>query len=220
MSRNNGARRGLWIAIYGPDGAGKSAVVRQLAGELAPLFAGVCQYHLRVRWLGAGKPTSPVTDPHAQRPRGAFLSCLKLVYMLAHAWVTHLFVVLPLTVADQLVLFDRYFLDYAVDPRRYRLAQRSVGFARLLARWAPRPDLQFVLDVPAEELQRRKAEVTLTESQRQRRAYVELLGGLSNTVLVNAAQPVSVVANEAASVIRARAGAQGDSVAEVELART
>ena len=30
--------RGLWIAFFGPDGAGKSAVIEQLAAKLAVNF--------------------------------------------------------------------------------------------------------------------------------------------------------------------------------------
>jgi thymidylate kinase len=203
LSRDRKVRTGLWIAIYGPDGAGKSAVLKQLASDLA-VFPRIRLYHLRISLWKPARRLVPVTDPHAQVPRGMFASCLKLIYMLAHAWITHLLVVFPSSLPGRLVLFDRYFLDYAVDPRRYRLSQRSIGFARALGRLVPQPDIQFVLDVSAEELQRRKSEVSLAESQRQRRAYADLLGGVPNTVIVNGDQPVSDVVNEVAAVILAR----------------
>ena len=213
------ASSGLWVAIYGPDGAGKSAVLHHLALELPPLFSGVRVYHLRIPLRRSVRPTAAVTDPHAQQPRGSFLSCLKLLYMLVHAWLTHLLVVLPAVGTGQLVLFDRYFHDYAIDPRRYRLPFRSAGLAGLLGRLAPRPHLQFVLDVPAEVLQARNSEVSPAESERQRQAYASPRGPLSGAVLVNADRPVSEVANEIAAMIRARAGAQSEPLAELDFAR-
>ncbi len=189
---------GSWIALYGPDGAGKSAVVDRLATELAPFFSGVSLHHLRIRLSRTPEQEVPVTQPHAQRPRGLILSYLKLLYMFGHGWLTHLMPTLFWIPAGRLVIFDRYFLDYAIDPTRYRLAKESVGLASLLGRFTPRPDLQAILDVPAEELQRRKSEVSLAESKRQRQEYAKRIGRLPNTILVNADRPVAEVASEIA----------------------
>ena len=51
-------------------------------------------------------------------------------------------------------------------------------------------ELQFVLDVRADELQRRKCEVPLAESQRQRREYIRQFSGQPNTFVVNGNLPV------------------------------
>ena len=55
---------------------------------------------------------------NAQQPRGLILSCLKLFYMLAQSWMAHLLRVLFWLASGQLVILDRYFFDYAVDPMR------------------------------------------------------------------------------------------------------
>ncbi len=213
------SRPGLWIALYGPDGAGKSAVAKHLRLTIAPYFDGVIVHHLRVPLWGAYQPAQPVTQPHAQLPRGPVLSYLKLVYMFLQGWLAHLLLTLPCRAAGRLVIFDRYFLDYAVDPRRYRLAAASVRFASLLGRFAPCPDLQFVLDVPAEELQRRKGEVSLGESERQRREYSQRPGSLQNASMVNADRPVAEVATEIASEVLELAQRTTDGPEEVDLAR-
>ena len=75
----------------------------------------------------------PVTQPHAQPPRGIILSCLKLLYMFLHGWLAHALSTLFWIASGQLVIFDRYFLDYAIDPQRYRLSATSVRLASLLA---------------------------------------------------------------------------------------
>jgi thymidylate kinase len=201
LNRNRTATfPGLWIALYGPDGAGKSAVARRLVAELAASFSGVELHHLRIPLWRTGASAAIVTQPHAKQPRGLMLSCLKLFYMFAQSWMAHLLRVLPSIAHGQLVIFDRYFLDYAIDPRRYRLPAASVALASLLGDFAPQPDLQFVLDVPAPKLQGRKAEVSLQESQRQRREYQTQIAGLTNTILVDADRPISEVTTE----IRAR----------------
>jgi thymidylate kinase len=194
MNRHGRAKHpGLWIALYGPDGAGKSAVAARLATELAPSFSGLQLHHLRVPLWRSPSHIVVVTDPHARQPRGLVLSCLKLLYMFAQSWLAHLLRVLSWLARGQLVIADRYFLDYAIDPQRYRLAASSVRLASLLGRLAPVPDLQFVLDVPANELQRRKPEVSLGESRRQRQEYAARIARLPNTALVNADRPVTDV---------------------------
>jgi len=211
-------RPGLWIALYGPDGAGKSAVARQLRLTLSPYFAGVIVHHLRLSLGGAKPHSAPVTQPHAQLPRGRAPSYLKLIYMFAHGWLGHWLLTCPGRSSGQLVIFDRYFLDYAVDPRRYRLAEASITLAAVLGRFAPRPDLQFVLDVSAEELQKRKGEVSLAESARQRREYVARLGAMPNAIVLNADRPVAEVANEIATGILRLVQAASDGPAEADLA--
>ena len=190
---------GICIALYGPDGAGKSAVAARVAVELANLFSGVQLHHLRISLGCTERQVAIVTQPHAQQPRGLILSCLKLFYVFAQSWLAHLVRVLFWVASGQLVIFDRYFLDYPADPKRYRLAGESVRLASLLASFAPQPDLQFVLDVPAEELQRRKPEVSLIESRRQRQEYAALIGRLPNAVLVHADRPIAEVASVVAN---------------------
>jgi thymidylate kinase len=192
---------GLWIALYGPDGAGKSAVAARLATELAPLFSGLQLHHLRVPLWSSKRPTAVVTAPHARPPRGFALSCLKLFYMFAQSWLAHLLRVLAWVTRGELVLLDRYFLDYVVDPQRYRLPASTVRLASLLGKLAPQPDIQFVLDVRGEELQRRKPEVSLAESKRQRGEYAARIAHLSNASLVDADRPVAEVATHIATEI-------------------
>lgn len=210
---------GLWVALYGPDGAGKSAVAARVAAELAPWFSDLRLHHLRVPLGRTQHRVSVVTDPHVQRPRGLVLSCLKLFYMFAQSWLAHLLRVLFWLASGQLVIVDRYFLDYAVDPKRYRLAGESVRLASLLGTLAPQPDLQFVLDVPAEELQRRKSEVSLGESKRQRQEYAARIAVLPNAILVDANRPVDQVAIEIIREILELLNRRSQVVTEADLAR-
>jgi thymidylate kinase len=214
-----GPRRGLWIALYGPDGAGKSGVAERLAWELTPYFPAIRRHHLRAEFLGARIAATTVTQPHAQTPRGVLLSCVKLQYLLLRCWLAHLVLVLPRVAAGELVIFDRYFGDYAIDPHRYRLPYELSFWAAVLSRFAPRPHRQFVLDVPGTELQRRKREVTPDESLRQRHAYVERLGRASNTIIISANRPISDVAGEIGNEILRLLQERNARPAEADVAR-
>ena len=87
-----------------------------------------------------------------------------------------------------MVLIDRYYYDFFVDQRRYRLAVPAL-LVRLGHFFLKKPDLVVLLDAPAAVLQSRKQEVAAAETERQRVAYRELVNGLSNGVVVDATQP-------------------------------
>ena len=97
----------------------------------------------------------------------------------------------PQLAQGKLILFDRYFSDCLVDPKRYRLPASCPGMAELVARLLPKPDLIVVLDAPATVLQQRKCEVTPAESERQRKDYLmRLASETPNVVVVEAARPL------------------------------
>ena len=185
--------RGLWIAFYGPDGVGKSAVIGSLQAKPGGAFSRCLCFHFRPRFGGRAYERPPVTAPHAQSPRGLLITMIKLAYWLLDCWLGYLFMVMPATSRSQLVVFDRYLPDILVDPMRYRLPMSAGKIASVIVRLAPRPDLNVLLDAPAESVQRRKQEVSLAESQRQRVAYRKLLASLPNTLVIDASGPIAEV---------------------------
>ncbi len=187
---------GLWIAVLGPDGSGKSTVIEQLQASLAPGFRRTVRFHLRPRLLpGTKGAETATTDPHGQKPRGVIASTLKLVYLWADYVLGYWVRVRPLLVRYTLVVFDRYYCDLLIDPRRFR-SSAPRWLARAIAAMIPLPDLMLILDAPAEVLQGRKQEVPARESARQVEAYREFAGSgaaRGRAVLVNAAGPVEAV---------------------------
>jgi thymidylate kinase len=141
-----------------------------------------------------GQPLpSSYFDPHGQSTRGVAVSMVKLVYLLFANWIGYLLAVRPGLTKGDLVLFDRYFPDCLVDPRRYRLPASCRWAAELIAGLVPKPDLYVLLDAPARVLQQRKSEVPLSESERQRSSYEAQGAKLGNLVVVDARRPLAEV---------------------------
>ncbi len=65
--------------------------------------------------------------------------------------------------------------------------------ARLVGKLVPQPDLWILLDAPAEVLQARKQEVPFEETVRQRQAYLDLVNGFNNSVIIDASQTIDKV---------------------------
>jgi thymidylate kinase len=191
---------GLLVAILGPDGAGKTTLIQHLMGNLTGAFRRVDAFHLRPNVLGSEGTHSPVTDPHGKPLLPWWLSLLKLPYYLLDYALGYLFKVRPRLVRSTLVLFDRYYDDLLVDPRRYRYGGPS-GLARLARNVIPQPDLFLIVDVPEEALLTRKQEVSPEEVCRQREAYRTLAMQLPNAVLLDGSLAPAEVARHGSEVI-------------------
>ncbi len=113
------------------------------------------------------------------------------------------------------MLIDRFYYDFFIDQRRYRLRVPEwlvrIGYALL-----PKPDLVILLDAPPVVLQARKQEVSPAETERQCAAYRRLIAALPNGLVIDAAQPPEKVSAIIQSAIldfmaerTARSGEQG-----------
>ena len=69
-------RRGMWVVLLGPDGAGKSAVIAGIASQPSTGFARCETYHLRPTLFSGGREAN--CDPHGQPVRGTVISLFKL----------------------------------------------------------------------------------------------------------------------------------------------
>ncbi len=183
---------GLSVAVQGPDGVGKSTLIENLRSQTEGLFRRERVFHWRPMLLWNRRSAGVVTDPHGLPPRSRFVSILRLLTYTLDYLVGHALVVRPLLIHCGVVIFDRYYDDMAVDPRRFRFPNQF-GLVHKLRHIIPKPRLTFVLDAPLSVLRGRKQEVTLAETERQRAAFRALARKTRSTFLCDAsADPVSV----------------------------
>lgn len=191
---------GLMVAFFGPDGCGKSTVIGRVRETLLPAFWHADHIHLRPGLGTRSRRSIPVENPHGQPPRNPVASVAKLFYYAFDYVVGYGWTVFPRNVQATLVMFDRYYHDLLVDPRRYRYGgPRWLG--KSLARIVPDPELSIFLDAPPDVLQRRKQEVPFSECERQRHAYLDLALGLPHSRIVDASRPLPEVMAEVEDAI-------------------
>jgi thymidylate kinase len=188
---------GLLLAVMGVDGAGKSTLLAELGRQAANCF----RRQLSLHWhptLRGGNP--PNTDPHGQPVRGSALSVVYLLMHLLDCWTAYALQVRPVLARSGLVLFDRYFHDVLVDPKRYRYGG-PMAIARAICALCPKPHLVLALDASESIVRARKDEVSEEERSRQRQQYLALANRLPNPSVIDAGRPLIEVAAAANSVV-------------------
>lgn len=191
---------GLLVTVLGPDGAGKSTLTEGLQREMTGAFRRTTVFHLRSGLFRKKGDGGPVTDPHGKPPRSFWTSLLKLVYYWLDYTLGYWLKIRPALVRSTLVLFDRYYDDLLIDPKRYRYGG-PMWAARWLRRLIPRPEVFLVLDVPVEKLLERKREVEPEELQRQVGAYRRFALNTPNALLLDGSRPPEEVLHQARDVL-------------------
>ena len=177
--------RGLTVAFIGTDGSGKSTVLECVRDSLAHAFRSATNRTIKLRpgvlpqldrVVHLGKSTYSTEDcarPHRARPSGALLSFVRAAWYALDYVVGWPLVIARLHRRHSLVLFDRHYYDFLVDPERARI-RRGSGAVRFFARFLPRPDAVLVFTADPERVLARKQELTPEESVRQLLAYERL----------------------------------------------
>lgn len=160
------------LAFSGPDGAGKSAIIAELA-RLLPrrVCRDVHVLHTRPFLLGKAG-AAPMGEPvcHTPRRTGPIRSLLRLVLAAFDYRVGDILCLHPLRARGVIILADRWALDYLIDPHR-RGISLSDSWLRVLERCAPAPHRQIIILASPAVLVARKGELSLPEAERQVAAY-------------------------------------------------
>lgn len=216
------------IALIGPDGAGKSSIVRRVSERLPvpsqTIYMGVnlessrlmlptTRLVLEFKRRRGGRPDMVGASAGEARDRAGrrglvreVRSGLRLANWVAEEWFRQA-VAWSHERRGRVVIFDRHFFcDYYandVEGRRpYRLWTSRVHGA-MLRNVYPRPDLVILLDAPAEVLHDRKGEGTLESLERMRQEYLALEPVVDRFVRVDATQDLeAVTADVVAAIMR------------------
>jgi hypothetical protein len=138
--------------------------------------------------------------------------------LLAYYWLDFLLGtwvrVVPVRARGGLVILERGWWDYAVDPRRYRLTV-SQKVVRFLGRLLPQPDLVIILEAEPKTLHLRKRELSIEELSNQMERWRELkLPKRSNRVYLDVSHNLDRVVQRASERIwdgmkKRKGGVQG-----------
>ncbi len=190
---------GLLVAVTGPDGVGKSTFIENLVDRVAPAFRRVHRYHWRPGLLGSVRAGGSSVNPHGAEADPKWLSVFRLLWIVLDYQAARLQLRWQ-RARSGLVVFDRYYHDILVDPRRYRYGGPA-WLARMLAPLVPQPDVLLVLHAPAAVVAARKQELDEPELRRQLKRYPALAKAANGWVIDAAGSPEDVAAAGARRVV-------------------
>lgn len=184
-------RRGITVAILGPDGAGKSTLA---AGLRQTFFFPSTSFYMDVKT----EELRGVARWHV--PGLTFLTYLATLWGRLAAARWH-------QARGELVLFDRYSYDALTS------TEPPADRAKALARWVhtrlfPGAGLALVLDVSGSTMFSRKGERTPADLDRERRRWLTLAERIPAMRIIDASQPADRVRREATALVWAQYAAR------------
>jgi thymidylate kinase len=177
------------VTFSGIDGAGKTTQIEKLSSYLAQ--AGI-PVHTLTLWDNValfrkarsnfsrtvlqndprrGVPERPVERNDKNAQAGPLLLGRSVLYVLDLINLRRM-VRKARTEIGGVIIFDRYIYDQlAALPMRHWLTR---AYARMLLRFAPKPDIGYVLDAEPEDARARKPEYPLEFMRQYRNSYLQL----------------------------------------------
>ena len=171
--------KGLFVAFLGPDGTGKTTIAKSLIELYSnyKLSSRDCLYHFKPSLLPTlgdklkfGKGIVKGGRPYVSSPRSKFACLLKMSYYLLDYIIGYLFLIRPKLKKGKIIIFDRYFIDLAIDPARARmsLSEKTIEFFN---NFIPQPDIYFFLIGDPDIIATRKNELFGSEVHLLNRGY-------------------------------------------------
>ena len=182
-----GALNWKLVVFLGPDGAGKSSAIEDLASNMCDnrLFADVEIHHLRPKFLPAlanlALRPSKIENKNPQNTQRTSISSIRYFILCSYYFLD--FLMLHFTLfrngfSNKLTVFDRYFYDYLIY---HQFPHKHMWFPRTLCYFIPKPTVIVVMLGDPEIIWTKKRELTLTETKIQ----LENLKRIDSSLSVN-----------------------------------
>jgi len=190
---------GLFVAVIGQAGSGKTSVIEQYLPAFGTAFRQTLSFQLRPRLLSdsvIGQAISSATE--SRKPGGSLAFAVHLLALSVDYALGYIVRIRPSLVRSGLVVFDGYYYDLLFGVQRFRSGGLR-WLAKLICPLIPMPDLVLVLNAPMEVLQSRGLETSAGESTRRAdeyRAFAETYAAAGRVATVHAARPLDEVIYE------------------------
>lgn len=203
-------QRGMMIVLIGVDGSGKTTVKNTLVEALCNTFTSIRTFYFRPEFLpflgvllGVREDVRTGTNPnpHNHKREIPLKSFVRFFYYVIDFILGHWIKVRPCILKGELVIFDRYYYDYLVDPFRFNMSVPG-WLPRLLLPIIPAPDLVIYLHASPETLYNRKHELPMSELDRQQHEFNKLLNIIPNSFKISVEQSVCEVTDEIVAIIQ------------------
>ena len=196
-------RRGMLIALLGPDGAGKTSLAESLVAD-EQVYARHIYMGSNVNASTVGLPTSRWVHQQKKSLSGKNLLWKGIVGILSFSdrivsYHLRCSAARYYRLRSQVVILDRYIYDSWISPVPETAGKRLRK--RIFEGGSPNPDLVVLLDAPGQLLLERKGEHTVAWLESQRMAYLKLQARIPQMVVVDATKPLEAVQREVTSLI-------------------
>lgn len=195
---------GFCIAFLGTDGSGKTTIINSVTKPLTESVHNAFYYeHMRpnlipniAQLFGKKKSTQPVTNPHQQKQSGFVGSILRLLYYFTDYVIGFWLKVYPVTVKKSSIwVFDRYYYDFQIDPKRCKI-KLPLWILNLLEYFVPKPDLILCLVADPNVVFERKQEIPLVEVESQVAQLKRFCAKNENAVLIDTGESINTTVNK------------------------
>jgi len=170
--------KNIIITFLGPDGSGKTTLIKKVEKHLLLKKINVSIFHLKPFFF-KNINTKIVNNPHNQIPRSKLFSFMKLCYWLL---LYNFFFLISFIRPRKIYLFDRYADDILIDPIRYRF-NLDKKLTTFILNLFPRPDLWIILNIKPNIIWKRKQEIKYKVLLKQIKNYKKFAIKKKNSIL-------------------------------------
>lgn len=190
---------GRLIAFVGPDGSGKTTIIKKLNDYLYPFFNSIRIFHIRYNILpelktGYGfssmkgkivsdlnKKSNIKSSMHRRNIISIFASWFVVLYYTFEFMLGN-FIISKARRKNQLILFDRYYYDFFIQPTMRDLIY-PVRY--ILLTLVYKPDLIIHLNADPYVVYSRKQELDIEEINAQNNYILRLIKNIKNAHTIN-----------------------------------
>lgn len=192
-------RNRVFVCFIGPDGSGKSTISSLVLDAMQDIFDDRIYFHGHFGILptlsdflqSTKKQNKSEEKPITDKPTslGKFPAAVMIVYYSLEYLLGFFFIKIHRRKYD-LVVFDRYYYDYAIQPGPFTMDSL---FLKALLIGIPKPDIIVFLKSPAVTIYNRKPELSIQEISRQINVCDRFVTTVHNPCIVDNTQPKELV---------------------------